>query len=68
MVGELGCDRGEHARIVVNHEADSELGLGSLDRSLLQILVQRDGRAGAALRDMAGFGHDVSDNRGGRRT
>ena len=52
----------------MNHEADRELGLGRLDWSLLQILVQRDGRAGAALCDMAGFGHDVSDARGGGRS
>ena len=51
----------------MNHETDREFGLGRFDRRLLQILVQRDGRAGAALRDVAGLGHDVADHCGGGR-
>ena len=35
MLGEPGRNGRKYARIVVNHETHRELGLGSLDRSLL---------------------------------
>ena len=47
----------------MNHETHRELGLGSLNRSLLQILIQRNGRAGAALCDVTRLGHHIADHR-----
>ena len=68
MLGELGRDGGEHARIVVNHETYGELGLGRFDRRLLQVVIQRNDRACAALRDMTRLGDHVADHRGGGRS
>ena len=52
----------------MNHETHGKLGLGSFDRSLLQILIQRNGRAGAALCDVTRLGHHIADHRGSGRS
>ena len=68
VLGELGGDGGQHARLVVDQEAHGECSLGGGNRSLRQILVQRDGRAGAASSNVAGFGHHVAHDGGGGRS